>query len=271
VSDLLAWPVPLVVQRRSSFDAASALVGDLAGAARRAGAWLAEAYAAVERRSASATGGQVDTYLSATPVIGAIVARLAEDRDLTAAASVRLVDDITFTRAFVDTTLRSKEPDEASIEATVDAAIERADEIRGFVDREHDTIYVHEERARAATVIHEALHLYSSPELRARGGRALDEGTTELFTREVCSANAILREETYPRELAAVRRLVGRLPGGLSRLAEAYFDGEPGLLRLAFEAPPGHDLGSETAAVRLRRWSRHLRDGDYAAADALLD
>ncbi len=262
---------PPTVQRWSLADLTDGLA-EAAGTAWRAATTIYERAAAeVERKSRSATGEQADEYLRATPLIRRFVKAQVEDRALTVAGAIRFDDDTAFTAEYVafSVELARKRADFDEMR-TVDEAIAHVAGVNGFV--RGDVVHIHKDRARAGTVVHESLHLYSAG-FRRSMGKPVDEGVTEYFTRMVCRTNGILRVGVYDEHLAAVTRLVDRLPGGEDVLADAYFGGDMHRLRPAFD-PDGGLPGTDQAAEgkrRFRMWRQHMRAKDFAAAGQLFD
>lgn len=73
------------------------------------------------------------------------------------------------------------------------------------------------------TLIHEALHAYSSPSYQFALGSFVDEGTTEYFARELRAELNLGGPESNPDETDAVSQLIGLV--GEAPVANAYFGG----------------------------------------------
>lgn len=129
---------------------------------------------------------------------------------------VKVVDDLGFRSAWGDYCERSGVPRQ-----------EPQDGLNGFVDPTHpdgQTGFVRE-AGGIGTIVHETMHQLAFSGFRDGYGRAMNEGTTELFTRVVLATNKAGIERTaYPKEYAAMLRLQGIC--GLTKLAEFYFGGD---------------------------------------------
>ena len=68
-------------------------------------------------------------------------------------------------------------------------------------------IHLREDRGDPATTVHEAMHLYSSPEFFELGVN-VNEGATEYFTRKLCDEHDVPRGDYYSDEYKAVKALV---------------------------------------------------------------
>jgi len=134
----------------------------------------------------------------------------------------------------------------------------------GFEDS--GTIRVNAALAKAATPLHEGLHLFQDDAVADELGLDVMEGMTEYFTREVLAEfePGLLpqRANHYPQQYHAIERLV--TAGGISKatIARAYFNGDLAALRTAIDA--GHP-------GRYQQWRGFMRQvpPDYTAANAL--
>ena len=98
--------------------------------------------------------------------------------------------------------------------------------VAAFVDRTTTppTVYIHETRQHPATVVHEALHLYSSDKMRAKVPSSVKEGMTEYFTRQIVEQEKIIERTNYEDEFQAVSELAQL--AGETTMREAYFEGD---------------------------------------------
>ena len=129
---------------------------------------------------------------------------------------VKVVSDAGFRRAWADYCERSGVPRQ-----------EPADNLNGFVDPTHPDgqLGFVREAGGFGTIVHETMHQLSFSGFRDGYGRAMNEGTTELFTRVVLANNkAGIERSAYPKEYAAMLRLQSIC--GLTKMAEFYFGGD---------------------------------------------
>ena len=255
----------------SLWEGAGQAMSSAGQALTKAGKAMNRAAAAMEKKSASATGKQADSYLDATPLIRRYVQAQVEGRNLTVAGNIQFEDDTTFTRNYVTWMLREETAAGTDDPDTVQAAIARSALARGFV--EDGKIHIHKGRAEAGTVIHESLHLYSPKSFKRKVKQQVNEGVTEYFTRIVCTTNGILRSGVYEKQLAAVQKLVDKLPGRDETLADAYFEGDAVRLRPAFDPKDDNLSDAERVAKgrkRLTVWLFHVENGDDALAGLML-
>jgi hypothetical protein len=82
-------------------------------------------------------------------------------------------------------------------------------------------IHVHERRGDNGTIVHEAMHLFSSTSFVNKVDFNVNEGATEVFARKLCEENSIPRAG-YPDQHRSVKKLVGVTSEAL--LADAYFN-----------------------------------------------
>lgn len=111
------------------------------------------------------------------------------------------------------------------------------------------------------TMAHERLHQLSHPRFRNRLGESLDEGVTEAFARNIYGDLAVRdAASVYLEERRVVSMLGARV--GETRLAQAYFRGEIGVLE--------REIDSQLGRGSFMRLSQALRSGDIARAEAIL-
>jgi hypothetical protein len=129
---------------------------------------------------------------------------------------VKVVSDASFRIAWSDYCERSGVPPQ-----------EPEANLNGFVDPTHPDGQMGfvREAAGFGTIVHETMHQLAFSGFRDGYGRAMNEGTTELFTRVVLANNKAGIERTaYPKEYTAMLRLQAIC--GLTKLAEFYFGGD---------------------------------------------
>jgi len=101
------------------------------------------------------------------------------------------------------------------------------DSLNGFVDKSHPDgpLGFIRQAAGLGTIVHETVHQLAFADFSVAYGRAMNEGTTELFTRIVLAKNKAGIERTaYPDEYKAMLRLQAIC--GLEKLAKFYFGGD---------------------------------------------
>lgn len=134
--------------------------------------------------------------------------------------------------------------------------------VAAFVDRttKPPTVYIHEVRRNPGTVIHEALHLYSSNKMRALVPDDVKEGMTEYFTRQIIEQENIVERENYEDEYKAVAELAEVV--GEKAMREAYFEGKVKELEAAVDAA--------RSAGTFHNWSVSMDAGDWDGAHSAL-
>ena len=126
--------------------------------------------------------------------------------------------------------------------------------MRAFQD-DRGEVRVHEKRADDGTVIHEAMHLFSSNAFVDAVGYNVNEGATEVFARRLASENSILRAG-FPQQHRLVMRLVSATSEPL--LADAFFNGALEPLRAKLDKSKGAGTWS--------KWLGLMTAGDYEEA-----
>jgi hypothetical protein len=143
--------------------------------------------------------------------------------------------------------------DDAAFKAAYQAngmSMDRYETVGGFVDRSTNppTVWIHKERQKTVTVLHEAVHLYSNPALRhdptvvatIQAGNMVNEGFTHYFTEQIADEQYLDKSgisTDYGLAAKEVRALVGLV--GEETLRRAYFEGDVAGLRTAFDAKHG--------------------------------
>lgn len=135
--------------------------------------------------------------------------------------------------------------------------------VNAFVDRSTTppTVWIHRDRQRPTTVLHEALHLYSDAAVRTTCGSEVNEGITEYFTRQIVrEQNLPDRSGIYDDEYAEVNALVEIC--GEDVLRRAYFEGDIAGLESAID--------TARSAGTFATWVAAMQAEDWAAARAAL-
>jgi hypothetical protein len=137
-------------------------------------------------------------------------------------------------------------------------AIAREPNINAFQDGTE--LHIHINRGETATTIHESVHSFSHDSYSRRVGSKANEGTTEYFTRVICTEQGIIRGNIYPDELRSVEKLVATSSREI--LAAAYFQGNIADLE--------NTINSAKGAGTFAQWITFMCHGQFASADALL-
>ena len=226
---------------------------------RAVGALLQREPAAAPPRTAveHTSGKVVDDALSASPYF----AKLIEAKfkaGTKAEGHVCVEPEAVFEDAYTKAALTRTNPATGKIH-TEEEARARAKLSAAFEDQ--GDIHVNEAWGDPGTVVHETMHLFSRPYLRVVGYNAT-EGTTEYFTKLLCTEVGITRGVHYADRLAPVEKLIALL-GGDEVLAAAYFQDKLAELEAAVDA--------KKAAGTFDQWVTAMRAGKYTEADALLE
>lgn len=175
-----------------------------------------------------------------------------------AGSNIQVVDDKQFRAAY---TAAGLSPDDYET-------------VGGFVDRstKPPTVWIHKERQKPVTVLHEALHIYSHQALRTdpgitgsvKGSNYVNEGCTQYFTEQIADEQYISLEgisTEYRRAAAEVRALAELV--GEDTVRHAYFEGDVAGLRAAVDAL--HGAGTFDA------WAAAVNGEDWSGARRLLN
>ena len=133
----------------------------------------------------------------------------------------------------------------------------RAFGVNAFADS--GRIVLHKNRGTPGTAVHESMHLFTHSSYVGTMGFNVNEGTTELFTRLLCSRVGIRRENNYQAQFNAMSAVVTGLDRGHNLLASAFFDGNYRGLKDAMDTVPG----------RYDQWLALMQAGNFSAATAL--
>jgi hypothetical protein len=130
-------------------------------------------------------------------------------------------------------------------------------ELRGFTDA--GEIHVSAARADDGTIVHEAMHLFSSDAFVQAVGYHVNEGVTELMARRLASENAIVRLG-MPLQHRLVFQVMSAIGSSGEKLfADAYFKNELQPIKDALDAKKG--------AGTWARWQAHMEAGKLDEAD----
>lgn len=143
-----------------------------------------------------------------------------------------------------------------------DMSNEQTKRVMGNYDLVHGIPYVNKNQVLAPRVVaHERIHQLSNPRFRAETGKQLDEGVTEYLAGNIYGDLSIRGMDVpYSRSRPIAELLARRV--GERRLAEAYFQGKPQLVRSELD----RQLGANTFA----RVVRAMDQEDYALAQSIL-
>ncbi|MFB2877384.1 DUF4157 domain-containing protein [Floridanema aerugineum] len=208
-----------------------------------------------KRKVKHTTGKQVDTYLKASPFIKKYV----EDKfkaGTQAEGHVHIHTPEDFVKECVKYLMARNNPDTGTFYTKKEAKKEEP-KINAF--RDGTEIHIHQERGEAGTAIHESIHLFSNDSYKSKVGFNANEGTTEYFTRLICTEQKIKRGKFYTDQHKSIEKLVGA--SSKDKLAGAYFQGKVAELQTALDAK-GKDTFSN--------WISFMKKGKYADANALL-
>ena len=216
-----------------------------------------EPAAAPPRPAVEHTSGKVvDDALTASPYFAKLIE--AKFKGGTKAdGHVYVESESVFEEAYTRSALTKTNPATGKLH-TEEEARAKAKLAAAFPDK--GDIHVNEAFGDPGTVVHEAMHLFSSPYLRVVGYNAT-EGTTEYFTKLLCTEVGITRGVHYADRLAPVEKLIALL-GGDEVLAAAYFQDKLAELEAAVDA--------KKTAGTFDQWVTAMRAGKYTEADALL-
>lgn len=145
----------------------------------------------------------------------------------------------------------------------------KKDAINGFVD-DKERVWIERNSGNGGTMIHEGLHKYSSDTFLSTLGFNANEGTTEFFTRKICTAlTPPVARGNYQEELDVIEELKTAVTEAV--LAEAYFDGKLDELKTAFiNFRKGKGDTDTKAPANWRSFVRRIKEDRYDQAVALL-
>jgi hypothetical protein len=206
------------------------------------------------RRTEPVTQHEADLYIRdqfGANVAGAIARGFSAEK-----SDFKFVDEARFNRAYECANKfyvsQGQTPDDTPVQ-----------EVIAFVDPHPLTpprVYVCTTRRTADTVIHEALHLYTSPQWFAQMPRRVNEGTTEYFTRRIADKQNIKIYESYQCSFKAIATLVSVVHEDPVR--KAYFEGDLAGLKTA--------INSGRAPNTFEDWVFKVALAEYERARGLL-
>jgi hypothetical protein len=125
-------------------------------------------------------------------------------------------------------------------------------------------VRLQEKRVNDGTIVHEAMHLFSSVAFVDAVGYHVNEGVTEVFARRLASENGILRAGFPTQHRLVVQVMTAAGPGatGEKLLADAYFKDERQPLIDAVDKKKG--------AGTWERWLSAMNDGKFEEADEIV-
>ncbi|MBV9279945.1 MAG: ankyrin repeat domain-containing protein [Chloroflexi bacterium] len=164
---------------------------------------------------------EVEAGIMKSKAVGQLIGDVAQGRKIE--GNVRILGEAEFFKAYQEHLLRiNAELDERIVKILIAAGIDRT---LGFAEK--GVIYLRKTFfIDKHTVVHESIHLYSSPDFEATFGHLLNEGATETIARDVCSELGIPRKVlAYTWEVSLVRLLLDSAGLTLGDLKDAYFSG----------------------------------------------
>jgi hypothetical protein len=242
----------LVVQGKS----AESLLNTYADSQEGSASGDVQQKSAVQRVVGHTTGAQVDTYLKASPFIADYVAQKFAN-GIKADGHVHIHTPAAFITAWIAYAMVRTNPDTAAIFTEAEA---RAWEPNVNAYQEGTEIHIHQDRGEAGTAIHESIHLFADTSYMATLGFNANEGTTEYFTRMICTEQNITRGSFYVSNRQSIEALVAATSQEL--VAKAYFNGAIAALRTTVDASKG--------AGTFSTWTSHMQAGNYGAANGVL-
>jgi len=211
--------------------------------------------AAAPPKIAHKTGKEVDDALDASPYFAKLV-ETKHKAGTKAEGHVHIHADAEFEEAYVKMAATRTNPDTGKIFTEAEARA-RSKNVNAFADKTE--IHVHENRGEAGTTIHESMHLFSGAYTSKMGYNA-NEGTTEYFTRKLCTEIGLTRGTFYAAQLASVTKMLTLV--GEDVVAAAYFQDKLAELETALDA--------KKEAGTFGKWLVAMKASKYADADALV-
>ena len=206
------------------------------------------------------TGEAVDALLAAHPLFSTYITPKADAGRLVAGHVHHHPYDEFLTR-YVAYAIGKENPDTGKPYTEKEAKAE-AGMVNGFFDTAKDEIHINLDRADPVTYLHEGIHYYAHATWMANTGFNVNEGITELLTRELRDATGTPGGSGYPKQFAAASKLVDAV--GLELVAAAYFNGD--VLALASKLEQLHPENRD----RFDDWVKAVDAGRYAEAAALI-
>ncbi|MFT5583314.1 MAG: hypothetical protein ACI9VR_000892 [Cognaticolwellia sp.] len=200
------------------------------------------------------TGEEVDAYVQADDFFNYYIQSSFDASGNGADGKILILDDAAFQAEWIPYAMARRNPATGEVFTQAEAI---AFGVNAFED--NGRIVLHKNRGTPGTAVHESMHLFTHSSYARTMGFHINEGTTELFTRLLCSRVGIEREHNYQAEYTAVYAVATGLDGGHNLLASAYFDGSYQALRDAMNTVPG----------RYEQWQTLMQAENFTAAAAL--
>lgn len=200
------------------------------------------------------TGEEVDAFVQADEFFNYYIQSSFDADGNGADGRIFILDDAAFEAEWVAYAVQRRNPNTGALFTEAEA---RAFGVNAFED--NGRIVLHKNRGTPGTAVHESMHLFTHSSYSTTMGFNVNEGTTELFTRLLCSRVNIRREHNYQAQHDAMYAVATGLDRGHNLLAGAYFDGRYQALRDAMNAVPG----------RYDQWLALMQAGNFSAAAAL--
>lgn len=215
------------------------------------------------KKVAHTEGKKVDTYADASPFLKKYVEAKIKG-GTKAEGHVHIYNAADFKVKCVDYLMAHQNPDTGKTFTKAEAEAWEPT-INAYQDA--GEIHIHEERGETATAIHESIHLYSNDSYLDKLGFNANEGTTEYWTRLLCTEQKIKRGPYYADQFRAVSRLIGAV--GKKTVAAAYFNGDIDGLKKALDARAPKPKKGKIAKSLFDTWVGYMKQGRYTSANAL--
>ena len=200
------------------------------------------------------TGEEVDAFVQADEFFNFYIQSSFDADGNGVDGRIAILDDAAFEAEWVAYAMARRNPNTGALFTEAEA---RAFGVNAFED--NGRIVLHKNRGTPGTAVHESMHLFTHSSYATKMGFNVNEGTTELFTRLLCSRVNIRREHNYQAQHDAMYAVATGLDRGHNLLASAYFDGRYQALKDAMNAVPG----------RFDQWLALMQAGNFSAAAAL--
>lgn len=200
------------------------------------------------------TGEEVDAFVQADEFFNYYIQSSFDSDGNGVDGRIAILDDAAFEAEWVAYAVQRRNPNTGALFTEAEA---RAFGVNAFED--NGRIVLHKNRGTPGTAVHESMHLFTHSSYATTMGFNVNEGTTELFTRLLCSRVNIRREHNYQAQHDAMYAVATGLDKGHNLLARAYFDGQYKALKDAMNTEPD----------RYDNWLALMQAGNFSAAAAL--
>ena len=200
------------------------------------------------------TGEEVDAFVQADDFFYHYIQSSFDSQGNGAKGRISVLDGEAFEAEWITYAMARINP---NTRARFTEAEARAFGVNAFED--NGRVVLHKNRGTPGTAVHESMHLFTHSSYARAMGFNVNEGTTELFTRLLCSRVGIRRERNYQDQFSAMNAVATGLDSGHNLLASAFFDGNYRALKDAMNTVPG----------RYDQWLALMQAGNYSAAKAL--